>query len=83
MPNFSFIIRPGHLGKPEVGSGEDAEHGRNGHHQVEVADHKVSRMQHDVNRRLRQEESADPAAHEHRNEPEANSDAELIRSLEP
>src|ERR1700719_3818203 len=58
----------GHFGKPEVGSGEDAEHGGDSHYEVEVADHEVSGVQHDVNRGLGEEESADAAADKHRNE---------------
>src|SRR6266436_6400947 len=58
---------PGHLGEPEVSCREDAKHGRNPHHHVEMADHEVSRMEHDIDRGLSQEESAHAAADEHRN----------------
>ena len=58
----------GHLGEPEEGSAEDAEDGGNRHHQVEVAHHEVGRVQHDVDGGLSQEEAADAAADEHRDE---------------
>src|SRR5580692_2434791 len=57
-----------HLGKPEVGAGKDAEHRRYSHHHVEMSDHEIRGMQHDVNRRLRQEETAYSAGDKHRDE---------------
>ena len=59
-----------HFGEPEIRSRKDAEHRRHTHHQVEVADHEVGRVQHDVNRGLRQKEAADASGDEHRDEPE-------------
>src|SRR4029077_7229348 len=56
-----------HLGEPEVGCREDAKHGRNAHYHVEMADHEVSRMEHDVYGGLSQEEAAHAAADKHRN----------------
>jgi len=41
-----------HLGGPEVSCREDAKHGRDAHHHVEMADHEVSRMEHDIDRGL-------------------------------
>src|SRR5882762_7854660 len=64
----SFIHHPpSHLGKPEISSGEDAKHRGDSHHHVEVPDYEVRRMQHDVDRWLRQEESAHSAGDKHRN----------------
>src|ERR1700733_2237421 len=48
----------GHLGEPEVSSSEDSEDCRHCHDHVEVPDYEVGRVQHDVERRLRQEETA-------------------------
>ena len=59
---------PGHLGEPEVGSGEDPENCRHRHHHVEVSHHEIGRVQHDVDRGLRQKKAADAAADEHGNE---------------
>src|ERR1700745_2900141 len=58
----------GHLWEPEVSCCEDAKHRRNAHHHVEMAHYEVSRMEHDIDRRLSQEEAAHAAANEHRNE---------------
>src|ERR1035438_8162652 len=55
----------GHLREPEVGSRKDTEHGRNTHDHVEVADHEVSSVEHDVDGRLRQEKATDPTANKH------------------
>ena len=75
---------PGHLGKPEISSGEDSNNGRHAHHHVEVTHHKVSRVQVDVDRGLREKESAHPAADEHRDESQCKiSDAALIRKCDP
>src|SRR5882724_7784574 len=57
----------GHLGEPEVSCREDAKHGRDTHHHVEMANHEVSRMEHDIDGGLSQEEAAHAAADEHRN----------------
>src|SRR5437899_1185271 len=56
---------PGHLGEPEVSRREDAKHGCDAHHHVEVADHKVSRMEHDIDGGLSQKEATYAAAHKH------------------
>src|SRR6202521_562136 len=48
----------GHLGEPEVSSSEDAKHGRDAHHHVEMAHHEVSRMEHEIDGRLSQKEAA-------------------------
>src|SRR5579863_9919369 len=55
-----------HFREPEVRSAENAENGRNRHHQMEVSHHEVGGVKHDVNRGLCQEEAADPAADKHR-----------------
>src|SRR5580700_4634727 len=55
----------GHLGEPEVSSGEDAEHGGDAHHHVEMAYYEVSAMEHDIERGLSEEEAAYAAADEH------------------
>src|SRR6202011_2551624 len=55
---------PDHLGEPEVRSSEYAKHGRDTHHHVEMADDEVRRMEHDIDRGLRQEEAAHTAADE-------------------
>ena len=70
LPSVSFIIRPYILGIPEVGAGEDAEDGRDAHHEVEVRDHEVRAVQVDVDRGLRQEEAAQASADEDGNEPQ-------------
>src|SRR5579862_6206699 len=54
-----------HLGEPEIGSGKNSKHGRYTHDHMEVANHEVSGMQHDVERGLRQEESTHAAGDEH------------------
>ena len=52
---------------------------------MEVSDHEIGRMQHDVDRRLRQKEAADATADEHRNEAESEQgsavNAELLSAL--
>ena len=68
LPQSFVHHSSGHLGEPEVGCRKDAEHGSDTHHHVEVADHEVSGMEHDVDRGLSQEEAAHAAADEHRNE---------------
>ena len=55
LPRVSFIMSARHFGEPEVSSGENAEHGSDRHYQMEVADHEVRGVQHDVDRRLGQE----------------------------
>ena len=60
-----------HLREPEVRAGEDAEHRGDAHDEVEVADDEVRAVQVGVDRRLREEEAADAAADEHRDEAEA------------
>src|ERR1039457_2050589 len=59
---------PRHLREPEVSSSENAAHRGHSRDQVEMADDKVSRMEHDVDRRLRQKEAANSAADKHRDE---------------
>src|ERR1022692_2242025 len=56
-----------HLGEPEVSTSEDAKHSGDAHHKVEMADHEVSRMEHDIDGGLSQEEAAHATADEHRN----------------
>ena len=69
QPAQCFIHHaPGHLWEPEIGSGEDSEDGGHAHHHVEVADDEVGGMQVNVDRRLREEESADAAADKHGDE---------------
>src|ERR1700704_1329491 len=50
-----------HLGEPEVGAGQNAEDGRYSHDHVEMADNEVSRVEIDVDGRLREEKAAAPA----------------------
>src|SRR6476469_2086404 len=57
----------GDLGEPEVSTREDPEDCRHGHDHVEVTDNEVGSVQHDVDRRLRQEKAAYAAADKHRN----------------
>ena len=52
-----------HLRKPEVGRGEHAEDGRHAHYQVEVRGHKIGIVKEEVERRLAQHQSRDPAGH--------------------
>src|SRR5712672_461625 len=59
-----------HLGKPEVGAGQNAEDGRYSHDHVEMAYDEVSSVEIDVNGRLREEKAADPATNEHGDETE-------------
>ena len=61
---------PEHLGKPEIGSREHAKNCRDSHHHVEMAHHEIGRVQVDIQRRLRQEEPAQPARDEDGNEPD-------------
>src|ERR1700737_112362 len=60
----------GHLWEPEVSCCEDAKHGRDAHHHVEMAHYEVSRMEHDIDGGLSQEEAAHATADEHRNKPQ-------------
>src|ERR1019366_10453425 len=61
-----FVHHPAcDLGEPEVSSGKNSEQGGDGHHQMEVADYEVGRVQHELDRRLGKEEPADTAANEH------------------
>ena len=79
----------GHLREPEVGAGEDAENGGHTHHHVEVSDDEVGGMEIDVDRWLREEEAADAAADEHRNEAEreqrcrGDAQARTVQTAEP
>src|SRR5258708_35264861 len=59
----------GHLREPEISSGEDAEHGRDAHHHVEVSYHEESRMEHDLDRGLAQKKTTDASTDEHRTQP--------------
>ena len=61
-----------HLGKPEICAGENAEDGRNTHHHVEVTDDKISAVKIDVQRGLREEETADTAGNKYRDEAQGN-----------
>ncbi len=60
-----------HFGHPEIGAGKNSENRRHGHHEMEVGNDEVGGVQISVDGRLRQEESADSAADEHRDEAEA------------
>src|SRR5579871_6730920 len=65
----SLVHHPSrHLGEPEVGSGKDSEDGGYRHYQVEVSNHKVGGVQHDVDGGLSEKETADAAADKHGNE---------------
>src|SRR5271155_2349331 len=55
-----------HLGKPEISSSENTKDGCYPHHQMKVSDYEVGGVQHNVDRRLRQEETAYPATDKHR-----------------
>src|ERR1035441_5545718 len=72
---------PGHLGEPEVSTSEDAKHGGNTHHQVEMADHEVSRMEHDIDGGLSQEEAAHATADEHRNKAQGKQGSRVDAQL--
>ena len=72
-----------HLREPEVGSGKNPEHRRHTHDHVEVPHHKVSRVQHDVGRRLRQEEAAHPSGDEHRDKPQREERGRIDAQLCP
>src|SRR5579872_6329891 len=62
----SFVHHaPVHLGEPEVSAGKDAKHRGHAHHHVEVSNHEIGGVQHDVERGLSQEESTDAAGDEH------------------
>src|SRR5271166_4927872 len=80
---------PSHFGEPEVSCSKDAEHGRDPHHHVEMADHKVSRMEHDIDGRLRQKKTTNTAADEHRNKAQSEQgsrrDAQLraVKTKDP
>src|SRR5713226_7288927 len=65
LPQSLVHHSPGQLGEPEVSCSEDAKHGRHAHYHVEMADHEVSRMEHDVDGGLSQEEAAYAAADKH------------------
>src|ERR1700687_3601625 len=53
-----FVHHPaGHLAEPEVRAGKDAENRRHAHHHVEMADHEIRGVQHDVDRGLSQEKA--------------------------
>src|SRR6202140_2784477 len=73
----------GHLGEPKVSSSEDAEHRRSAHYQVEMADHEVSRMQHDIDGRLSQKEAADAATDKHRDKAQRKQRSGIDSQLRP
>src|SRR5208337_2475456 len=81
LPQSLVHHSPGHLGKPEISSTEDAEHRGNPHDQVEMSYHEVSGMEHDIDRGLSQEEAADAPTNEHRDKAQCKQgsrvDAEL------
>src|ERR1700686_3149405 len=74
---------PKHLGEPEVGSSKNPEHCCDAHHQMEVSDHEVGRMQHDVSRGLCQEEAAHASADEHRNKSQTKKRSRVNSQLRP
>ncbi len=67
-----------HLGEPEIRSGKYTHDGGYAHHHVEMPDNEIGGVEIDVDRRLREKESADSSAHEHRNE----SNAEQGRAID-
>src|SRR2546426_3546588 len=71
----------GHLREPEVSCCEDAKHGRDTHHHVEMAHHEVSRMEHDIDGGLSQEEAAHATANEHRNEAQCKQGSRVDTEL--
>src|SRR5208283_6167838 len=65
----SFVHHvPGYLPEPEICSGEDPEERSHRHYQMKVSDHEVRCVEHDVNGRLREKETADPSTDEHGDE---------------
>ena len=70
---------PEHFGEPEIESGKHAEDRGNAHDQVEMGHHEVCVMQIQVQRRLRQEQAGEAAAHEqgHKSESEQHRAGEL------
>src|SRR5581483_8680232 len=71
----------GHLGEPEVSSGEDAEDGCYRHDQVEVTNHEIGRVQQNVERWLCQKESADATGDKHRDKTEAEQGSRVDAQL--
>src|ERR1700704_3153658 len=72
---------PGHLGEPEVSRREDTEHGRDTHDHVEVADHEVSRMEHDIDPGLSQETATYAAADKHGNKAQCKQGSRVNAQL--
>src|ERR1039457_7726288 len=70
-----------HLGEPEVSTSEDAKHSGDAHHKVEMADHEVSRMEHDIDGGLSQEEAAHATADEHRNKAQGKQGSRVDAQL--
>src|SRR5438477_4485497 len=77
-PQLLIHHAPEHFWEPVVRSGEHPEDGRHTHDQVEVPDHERGVMQRNVEYRLREKWSAQPARDEQRNE----SDSIEHRGLE-
>src|ERR1700686_110136 len=70
-------------GDPKVSSSEDPQNRRNAHYQVEMADHEVSRMQHDIDGRLSQKEAADAATDKHRDKAQSKQRSGIDSQLRP
>src|SRR5260370_23732231 len=71
----------GHLGEPEVSCSEDAKHSRNAHHHVEMADHEVSSVEHDIDGGLSHEEAAYSPAHKHRDKAQCKQGSRVDTQL--
>ena len=89
LPSVSFIIRPNILGNQKYVPAENAENRRDGHHQMEMTDHEISGVEQDLDRGLRQEESAHAAADEQRDEAQGkqrsgvNAQLRAVQAAEP
>ena len=68
LPMVSDVHVAGHLREPVVPAGEDAEHGAERQHVVEVRDHVVGVLQHAVDAGIRQHDAGDAADREQEDE---------------
>src|SRR5258708_3387543 len=71
----------GHLGKPEISASEYAKHSGHAHDHMEMADHEIGGMAHDIDRRLGQEEATDAPRNEHGNEPQCKERSRVNTQL--
>src|SRR5439155_20227286 len=68
---------PEHLREPIIGGGENSEDRRHAHNQMEMANHKISIVQRNIQHRLSQERPAKSARYEQRNESDRKSHRRL------